>query len=1358
MIKQLCNNLIILVAFVSFTLAAGADTFKVRVLKGGVPVAGVSFAGNQGFNNTAGQITGANGELEFVVDPQALALGQYIVPSKKSGEVLQFNPAIVDVSNSKCRSGRCPDIEAIPSTNGTGILHVLTVSSRGRSVGGVPFSLLWSLGDNRVFTTDNDGYAAVPVVKRTSCSDTDSDPNNNFVYYLPSSPSGSSYVFSDQKNFRQCFTTDQFATVTVTGGPFTPTPVGESNTYYIQVLNSSGQPVEGVVAHGPNLSGISEAQRTSSSSGLIRLNTSDAGVQKEYQFTVYFSHSDYRFSGQGLKVGPGSCQNNQCKITAIRTSDASSSSAIIALRTVKTGASEVLSGVVLQDASNSDSVVTDSRGYGYFAMQVDSSCSNLKVVSPTMANCTFNSASGFSFCASSVTNSADIVASCNGESSGTVEVSGRVFDRFGNRYPGRPVFADGQFAAMTDADGGYSLFVNKGSDVKLSVSAEVGTIYDPAYVTYSKLDGDQTLVFNQLLPLPADDFFVGDDCQVADSYVVSGMVYDLSGRPLAGVTLHNGDADNIVAVSGLDGSYSATFPALTDVSLRPELGEQFFNPAAQVFPRLMCNQHNVDFHLSFTESFRVRGRVVFSGNYPAGGVVVGTSYGSSFESTTTDDQGYYEVYVPDGELAKVVVTTEVAGASVAPAFHEFYVDELVEGKDFIITLPATPTPTPSATPLPTATASATPVLTTPTPLPTVVPTPTANIPTPTPIPTPVVVIPTIAPSTPSPTITTVPTATPLSPTTTPQPPTAAPTATAVIVPTPVVTPTATVTATPSPTPSLVPPTPSPAPSVMPTTGELLDFEIVPDCEMKGKDGVPGYLGWIARNPNPVPVILNYKVKNSSPELVSSIILPPGESRFTTPTSNSVPFTYTLECFLSGKPQTVNVVAHSRVYCHGKDHETPTPTATATATPTATTSPTPTSSATPAPTTTQTATPTATPTAVPTVEPTATPVTISVRSLCVPPVYPGYLRWSIQNDGEPRVLLYKFYGQSASSAIWADAGGTEFYTQVVSGSANTLVVYSANGEQLAVVPANFSTCSVATPTPLPSSTSTPTPTPTAVQPLPSPTFVPTAVPTTTLRSTPTPSPLPTVTASPAPTPTIVPNNPEPKVTRSIGCSITPGAATIALTNGNSYGISIRYEVLGTAQNGSIWLAGGRATTFDIGLATTPTTTAAVYLSTDAATPSFYLQQVTADCLADEPSPTPTIEPSPEPTATPIPTYILTGSILDQKGRRVVGRVAAKLGTLIDQGRLSVVVSDNSGEVVDEVVPFFADGKLVWVAEVEGGVYSIKAVGVKVVSKPRKFSRVVVSEKTIKSIAVPGSEPSAEEQDEDLGRTGFNFAVR
>ena len=197
----------------------------------------------------------------------------------------------------------------------------------------------------------------------------------------------------------------------------------------------------------------------------------------------------------------------------------------------------------------------------------------------------------------------------------------------------------------------------------MAVHADNGMVYDPAFTGFSKINRDvHGLVFNQVLPLPNDDYQIGDGCEVAASYIVSGRVLGYDGQPVSGVTIHNGEESNIVAVTGPDGVYSASFEALTDLFLRPEIGEQHFEPAAQVYPRLICNKGEVDFHFAQTPSFRVGGQVVYTGNYPASGVTVAVVYGdNSYYSTTTDQQGYYDLFVPDGLLARVIVARAYFG-------------------------------------------------------------------------------------------------------------------------------------------------------------------------------------------------------------------------------------------------------------------------------------------------------------------------------------------------------------------------------------------------------------------------------------------------------------------------------------------------------------------------------------------------------------------------------------------------------------------------------------------------------------------------------------------------------------------------
>lgn len=1365
MFRQLVNLLVVLMT-VFFAAVASADTFKIRVLKDGAPVPGVSFVGNQGFNSNGTQITDVNGYLEFVASSKQLADGLYIVPFKNSGEALTFSPAVVDVSNILCRAGKCEDVIAKAGPRQQ-IFHVSTVTPNGRPVGGIPVAAMWSNAD-KVYVTDADGYAAIPVAARTTCSDTDSDTTNNFVYYMPTNPAGSTYTFADTRNFRQCVTRNAFATITVTGGTHPAVAVGSSVTYYVQFSTPDGQPIEGVVAYGPNLAGVAQSARTSNAYGLLRINTAEAGVDKNYQFTLFFSHPLYRIAQQAYKLSPNSCRNNECTLRGVRTSDSSSKSIVSVWQVMKDYSTDPLSGVRIQDADVT--TFTDSRGYAYFSPKFDPNCTAPQIVSPTYDGCTFSSSSSFSLCAAAAVNSASMNANCSGQTPGEVEFEGRVFNKFGLPFANRAVLANGQFAAMTDSEGRYSFLADKGADLSVSVNSDGGILFDPVYFGFKNLGAAQSgIVFNQVLPVPEDDFIIGDGCEVSDRYVIRGTVTDYNGAPVAGVTIHNGEESNPVAVTDTMGGYSFAVDAMSDVFAHAELGAQNFAPAAYVLPRRICNATNLDFQFTQLESYQVSGRVTYGGSSPASGVTVGVvsedNGKQNYYTTTTYDDGTYDLFVTEGSLARVKVVTDIVGATISPDYHEFYADNNVDDKDFVIALPATPTPSPTAPPVATPTPINTPA---PQPTPSATPAPTITSapitpapntpqPTATVIPTnPIVVPPTGAPTaiaTPIPTITSAPTQTPTR--------TATPSPSATVAPIPSVSPTSTV----------VPPSPTVAPTSMPTSAPALEVVIEPDCEDKGK----GELNWIAKNPNLTQVVLIYSVKNANPPVTAALVLPPGESKFSTPVSKSIPFEYVLEFVVSGRLPNTNPVAHHRQACKGNDKKDPTPTPSVTVTPI----PSPSGSPTVAPSTTPMPTATALPmpTYQPTPEPTPTPMDLALSAGCT--AYQGYLRWIITNyGGAGRVVLLRVLGQDSVLSAWAPSGESEVYTPVVNGSPNTMVAYTAEGAQFGVAAPNFNRCgSEATPTPSATATGAPTgiptanptatppvfePVPTASStPVPFPTYeppvnpsaAPTGMPTSNPTNVPTAFPTVVPTSAPTPMPTVTPINPENLITRSIACSATPKSVSVNVGNNNSYGVIIRYYVLESGVASGFWLQSMSTNSFDLPMANGETTTIAFSIN-DSSLPVFYLQIGNANCGGYEPTPTPTVAPTP----TPEPDFVLSGSVLDQNGRRVAGRAAVRLGNLIAQDRLKIVVEDSSGDEVGRVSPFFSDGKLVWAMSVKAGIYNIKLIGARVLSKPTRFTNIVVSTKTSKKVAVPGSQPPGEDPVLKDGRTGFSYSVR
>ena len=158
--------------------------------------------------------------------------------------------------------------------------------------------------------------------------------------------------------------------------------------------------------------------------------------------------------------------------------------------------------------------------------------------------------------------------------------------------------------------------------------------------------------------------------------------------------------------------------------------------------------------------------------------------------------------------------------------------------------------------------------------------------------------------------------------------------------------------------------------------------------------------------------------------------------------------------------------------------------------------------------------------------------------------------------------------------------------------------------------------------------------------------------------------------------------------------------------------------------------------------------------EAPLPSFYLYLANQSCVGYEPTPTPSVSPTPAPEEE----YLLSGVLLDAKGRRITGRFASRINTLLAQNKLRIVVTDFAGNDILDAVPFFESGRLVWSATAPEGIYNIKVVGgVRVVSKPSRL-RVILNSRTVKLVPVPGSAPEGEELSQAKGRSGLSFAVR
>ena len=88
------------------------------------------------------------------------------------------------------------------------------------------------------------------------------------------------------------------------------------------------------------------------------------------------------------------------------------------------------------------------------------------LVSPTLGGCSFTSPTSFQLCAFQGYAQGEIYASCGSDTVGQVSIAGRAFDKYGNPAAAIPIFANGQFATMTDSGGGYTLLADKENGCK----------------------------------------------------------------------------------------------------------------------------------------------------------------------------------------------------------------------------------------------------------------------------------------------------------------------------------------------------------------------------------------------------------------------------------------------------------------------------------------------------------------------------------------------------------------------------------------------------------------------------------------------------------------------------------------------------------------------------------------------------------------------------------------------------------------------------------------------------------------------------------------------------------------------------
>ncbi len=230
----------------------------------------------------------------------------------------------------------------------------------------------------------------------------------------------------------------------------------------------------------------------------------------------------------------------------------------------------------------------------------------------------------------------------------TTTVQGHVVDQAGNSVAGANVVAFRFFIAVTDAAGFFSL---------PKVPADLGSIIGLARTTRN----NQILEGNSLpvSPVPSGTTDLGTIQIVVNAGVIAGKVSNSAGHTVlnAQITLTSG-ADVRTAATDSSGFYQINGVApgsfiITAIDLGSGL-------RARVTSNLPPNQ-SANINLVLSPSGTIKGTALGrNGTTPVGSGINVTLTGSSFQSTTTDNQGQYLFdFVPLGNFT--VDTTDAAG-------------------------------------------------------------------------------------------------------------------------------------------------------------------------------------------------------------------------------------------------------------------------------------------------------------------------------------------------------------------------------------------------------------------------------------------------------------------------------------------------------------------------------------------------------------------------------------------------------------------------------------------------------------------------------------------------------------------------
>lgn len=220
----------------------GSVSYQIKVIDNTeAPVAGVQFEGSGGISGLPSKLTDSLGRWSFnTIDVGAPAGSSFnLVPVGP----YQFEPSELSLSPNSCPQNIC-FIRAFKNGQQSSAMTVNISTPTGEPVSGVKVSApaLQICPRNTPRETDNAGQTLFAALRVPSCSDSDNDPNNNFVSF---SPELASCTFTDNSGmpFQGC-PVDALNISSFTAHCGTPPP----HHYYLSgtIFNSSGRGEAGV--------------------------------------------------------------------------------------------------------------------------------------------------------------------------------------------------------------------------------------------------------------------------------------------------------------------------------------------------------------------------------------------------------------------------------------------------------------------------------------------------------------------------------------------------------------------------------------------------------------------------------------------------------------------------------------------------------------------------------------------------------------------------------------------------------------------------------------------------------------------------------------------------------------------------------------------------------------------------------------------------------------------------------------------------------------------------------------------------------------------------------------------------------